>query len=104
MAMLSKQDHGRSRVAGSTHEILGLDPFWLEWLILKLISDLNLRLGEETMGQHVEYHWMGRMRVDKRYSGLRGGSPCLCRLRTDRQAPVSKFELCTATCRIYGVS
>jgi hypothetical protein len=27
------------------------DPFLLEWLVLKLISDLNLRLGEETMGR-----------------------------------------------------
>jgi hypothetical protein len=26
---------------------------------------------------------------------LQGGSPHLCRLRTDRLAPVSKFELCT---------
>jgi hypothetical protein len=41
------------------------DPFWLEWLVLKLISDLNLRLGEETMGWQVEYHRMGRVRVDK---------------------------------------
>jgi hypothetical protein len=27
MAMLSKQDHGRSRVAGSTHEISSLGSF-----------------------------------------------------------------------------
>jgi hypothetical protein len=33
------------------------DPFWLERLVLKLINDLNLRLGEETMG---------RVRVDKK--------------------------------------
>jgi hypothetical protein len=45
------------------------DPFWLEWLFLKLISDLNLRLGEETMGQQVEYHRMGRVRVDKKIFG-----------------------------------
>jgi hypothetical protein len=32
----------------------------------KLISDLNLRLGEETMGQQVEYHRMGRVKVDKK--------------------------------------
>jgi hypothetical protein len=32
----------------------------------KLISDLNLRLGEETMGQQVEYHRMGRVSVDKK--------------------------------------
>jgi hypothetical protein len=28
-------------------------------------------------------------------SELRGGSPCPCRLRTDRLAPVDKFEMCT---------
>jgi hypothetical protein len=32
------------------------DPFWLEWLVLKLISDLNQKLGEETMGHQVGYH------------------------------------------------
>jgi hypothetical protein len=31
---------------------------------------------------------------------LRGGSPHLCWLRTNRLAPVSKFELCTGT---YGI-
>jgi hypothetical protein len=31
-------------------------------------------------------------------SELHGGSPRLCRLRTDRLAPVNKIELCT-----YGV-
>jgi hypothetical protein len=35
-------------------------------------------------------------------SELRGGSPCPCRLRTDRLAPVSKFELCTDACGLYG--
>jgi hypothetical protein len=69
MTMLSKQDHGRSRVTGSTHEISGLRSFWLEWLVLKWISDLNMRLGEETMGRQVEYHQMGRMRVDKKIFG-----------------------------------
>jgi hypothetical protein len=45
------------------------DPFWLEWLVLKLISDLNLRVGKETMGQQVEYHRMARVRVDKKIFG-----------------------------------
>jgi hypothetical protein len=40
MAMLSKQDHGRSQVAGSTHEIQDFDPYWLEWLVIKFISTL----------------------------------------------------------------
>jgi hypothetical protein len=42
------------------------DPLWLVWLVLNLISDLNLRLGAETMGRQVEYHRMGRVRVDKK--------------------------------------
>jgi hypothetical protein len=42
MAMLSKQDHDRSRVAGFTHEIQDFDHYWLEWLIVKLISTLIL--------------------------------------------------------------
>jgi hypothetical protein len=36
-------------------------------------------------------------------SELRGGSPRLCRLRTDRLAPVNKIELCTDAYGIYGV-
>jgi hypothetical protein len=36
-------------------------------------------------------------------SELQGGSPRLCRLRTDRLAPVNKIELCTDTYEIYGV-
>jgi hypothetical protein len=42
MIMLSKQDHGRSRVADSTHEIRALFPCWLDE---ELISYLNLRHG-----------------------------------------------------------
>jgi hypothetical protein len=30
------------------------------------MSYLNLRLGEETMGLQLEYHWMGMLRVDKK--------------------------------------
>jgi hypothetical protein len=36
-------------------------------------------------------------------SELQGGSPRLCRLRTDCLASVNKIELCTDTYRIYGV-
>jgi hypothetical protein len=41
------------------------------WLVYdeKLISDLNLRLDEETMGRQVEYHRMGRVSVDKKIFG-----------------------------------
>jgi hypothetical protein len=34
-----------------------------------LISDFNLRLGEETMGRQVEYHRMESVRVDKKIFG-----------------------------------
>jgi hypothetical protein len=37
-------------------------------------------------------------------SKLQGGSPRLCRLRTDCLAPVNKIELCTGAYGIYGVS
>jgi hypothetical protein len=37
-------------------------------------------------------------------STLKGGSPRLCRLRTNRLALVSKFELCTAAYGIHEVS
>jgi hypothetical protein len=36
-------------------------------------------------------------------SELQGGSPCLCRLKTDRLAPMNKIELCTNAYKIYGV-
>jgi hypothetical protein len=36
MAMLSKQDHGRSRVAGSTHETLGLGSFLVRMVGFKV--------------------------------------------------------------------
>jgi hypothetical protein len=36
-------------------------------------------------------------------SELQGGSPRLCRLRTDRLALVNKIELCTDAYRIYEV-
>jgi hypothetical protein len=36
-------------------------------------------------------------------SEVKGGSPRLCQLRTDRLAPVNKIELCTDAYGIYGV-
>jgi hypothetical protein len=36
-------------------------------------------------------------------SELKGGSPRLCRLRTDRLSPVKKIELCTNAYMIYVV-
>jgi hypothetical protein len=35
----------------------------------KWISYLNLRLVEENKVLQVEYHWMGRVRVDKKIFG-----------------------------------
>jgi hypothetical protein len=40
LAMLSKQDHDRAWMAGSTHEIQDFDPYWLDWLVIKLIRTL----------------------------------------------------------------
>jgi hypothetical protein len=50
MAMLSKQDHDRSRVAGSTREISGLCSYLIRVVGYKADKHLNLRLGEETKG------------------------------------------------------
>jgi hypothetical protein len=35
----------------------------------KVDENLNMRLGEETKGHLVEYHRMGRVRVDKKIFG-----------------------------------
>jgi hypothetical protein len=35
----------------------------------KVDTKLNMRLGKETKGLQVEYHWMGMMRVDKKIFG-----------------------------------
>jgi hypothetical protein len=66
MTMLSKQDNGRSRVASSTREISGLCSLLVRVVGYKVDKHLNLRLSEETKGQQVEYHRMGRVRVDKK--------------------------------------
>jgi hypothetical protein len=54
MTMLSIQDHGRSQVAGSTHDILGLRSLLVRVVGYKLAKDLNVRLGEESKAQQVE--------------------------------------------------
>jgi hypothetical protein len=52
------------------------------------------------LGENGEY-WMGRKGSGLiRNSEFQGGSPCLGKLRSDRLAPVSKFELCTSA---YGI-
>jgi hypothetical protein len=48
MAMLSIHDHDRSRMAGSTHEILGLCSLLVRVVGYKVYENLNLRLGKET--------------------------------------------------------
>jgi hypothetical protein len=66
MAILSKQDHGRSQVTGSTRKIRALFPSWFRVVGQRIDKYLNMRLGEETKGLQVEYHWMGKLRVDKK--------------------------------------
>jgi hypothetical protein len=54
----------------------------------------------EQLGKNEDY-CMGRKGSGLIWnSELQGGSPHLCQLRTDRLAPVSKFELCTGAYRI----
>jgi hypothetical protein len=54
MALLSKQDHGRSRVAGSTRKISGLCSLLDRVAGYKVHRILNFRLGEESKGWQVE--------------------------------------------------
>jgi hypothetical protein len=56
-------------VAGSIHEISGLCSLLVRVVGYKVDKHLNLRLGEESKGQQVEYHQMGRVRVDKKIFG-----------------------------------
>jgi hypothetical protein len=53
-------------VASFTREILGLCSLLVRVVGYKVDKHLNLRLGKETKGQQVEYHRMGRVRVDKK--------------------------------------
>jgi hypothetical protein len=54
MAMLSKHDHVRSQVAGSTHKISGPCSLLVRVVGCKVDENLNLRLGNETKGRQVE--------------------------------------------------
>jgi hypothetical protein len=53
-------------VAGSTREISGMWSYLVRMVGFKVDENLNMRLGEETKGRQVEYHRMGRVRVDKK--------------------------------------
>jgi hypothetical protein len=54
------------------------------------------------IGESGEYQ-MERLRVVCFHiRSSEGGSPRLCRLRTDHLASVNKIELCTDAYRIYG--
>jgi hypothetical protein len=66
------QDHGRSQVAGSTHEILGLCPLLDRVIGYKVDKNLNLRLGKWRIPD-------GKVESGLRsYSELLGGSPRPC--------------------------
>jgi hypothetical protein len=63
-----------------------------------MVGIIGDRAGQ--LGENGEY-WMGRKESGLIWnSELQCGSPHLCRLRTNRLAPVSKFELCTGTYEI----
>jgi hypothetical protein len=77
MAMLSKQDHSRSRVAGSTREILGLCSLLVRVVGYKVDENLNLRPGRairEKWRILDGYSESGLMSD----SELQGGSPRQC--------------------------
>jgi hypothetical protein len=71
------------------------------WFMLAIGLWLYVRLGGTTRGK-----W--RILDGKDESGLmldlelRGGSPCLCRLRTNRLAPVSEIDYVLAHTRFLG--
>jgi hypothetical protein len=79
--MLCNQDHGRSRVAGSTHEISGLCSLLVRVVGYKVDENLNLRPGRATKGKWRILDGKGEsgMMSD---SELQGSSPRLCQLRT----------------------
>jgi hypothetical protein len=63
-----------------------------------MIGIIGDRVGQ--IGKMGEY-WMGRRMSGLIWnSELQGGSPYLCRLRTDRLASMSKFVLCTGAYEI----
>jgi hypothetical protein len=86
MAMLSKQDNGRCRVAGSTHEISGLRYLLVIVVDYKVDENLNPRPGGETRGKWRILDGKGESALISD-SELEGGSPHLCRLRTTSVGP-----------------
>jgi hypothetical protein len=89
MAMLSRQDHSRSRVAGSTQRS-------------RLSSLLVTVVGLATKGLQVEYHRMGRLRVDKKIFEAPWWLPSPMSIK-DRTvlSHVEKAMNSTNACRIY---
>jgi hypothetical protein len=77
MAMLSRQDHNRSRVAGSTRETSGLCSLLVRMVGYKVDENLNPRLGEATREKWriLDVKGESGLMLD---SELQGGSPCLC--------------------------
>jgi hypothetical protein len=86
MAMLSKQDHGKSRVASSTCEILGLCSLLVRVVGYKVDEKLNPRLGGAIRGKWRILDGKGENCLMSD-SELQGGSPRLCRLRTALTRP-----------------
>jgi hypothetical protein len=86
MAMLTKQDHSRSRVVGSTRKISGLCSLLVRVVGYKVDENLNSRPGGANRGK-----W--RILDGKGESDLildsepRGGSLHLCRLMTASVGP-----------------
>jgi hypothetical protein len=104
MAMLSKQDHSRSRVAGSTREISGPASLLVRVVGYKVDENLNPRPGGAIREKWRILDGKGESGLMS-YSELQGGSPHLCRLSTASVGPCgTSFDYVLTHARFMGVS
>jgi hypothetical protein len=75
--MLSKQDHDRSQVTGSTRETSGLFSLFVRMVCYKVDENLNPRPDEATREKWriLDVNGESGLILD---SELQDGSPCLC--------------------------
>jgi hypothetical protein len=93
---------GRSRVVNSRS---WCGPFSRWWFYVVYVSDQIYGSMWDRVGQLWESgeYWMGRLRVVYFHVwSFKGGTPRLCRLRTDRLAPVNKIDYVLAHMRFMG--
>jgi hypothetical protein len=103
MTMLHKQYHGRSRVAGCTHEILGLCSLLVRVVGYKVDKNLNPGPSGATRGKCRILDGKGDSGLMSD-SELHSGIPCLCRLRTTLVGPYgTSFDYVLMHARFMGV-